>query len=37
MNTGEIVKAIVIKREGASVLEEELIRFCGNHIAGYKK
>jgi len=34
---GEIVTAIVVKKTGAFVSEEELIRFCGDHITGYKK
>jgi acyl-CoA synthetase (AMP-forming)/AMP-acid ligase II len=34
---GEIVKAVVVRREGASVSEKELIKFCGDRLAGYKK
>ncbi len=34
---GEIVKAVVVRKEGTSVSEEELIRFCGDRMAGYKK
>jgi acyl-CoA synthetase (AMP-forming)/AMP-acid ligase II len=34
---GEAVKAVVVQKEGALASEEELIRFCGEHLAGYKK
>lgn len=34
---GEAVKAIVVLKEGAVATEEEIIRFCGEHLAGYKK
>jgi acyl-CoA synthetase (AMP-forming)/AMP-acid ligase II len=34
---GEAVKAIVVLRPGASVTEQELTRFVGEHVADYKK
>ncbi len=34
---GEVPKAVVVLREGASATEEEIIKFCGEHLAGYKK
>lgn len=34
---GESVKALVQLRPGASVTPEELIAFCGERVAGYKK
>ena len=34
---GEAVKAIVVLKEGATVSEEDIIKFCGEHLAGYKK
>jgi acyl-CoA synthetase (AMP-forming)/AMP-acid ligase II len=34
---GESVKAIVRLRAGAQVTEEELISFCAERMAGYKK
>jgi long-chain acyl-CoA synthetase len=34
---GESVKAVVQLRPGASVTREELIAFCGERLAGYKK
>ena len=34
---GESVKAIVILRRGAGVSEEEIIDFCREHLASYKK
>jgi acyl-CoA synthetase (AMP-forming)/AMP-acid ligase II len=34
---GEAVKAVVQLRPGAAVEEEELIRFCGERLAGFKK
>jgi len=33
---GEAVKAVVVLKEGRAAGEEELIRFCKEHIAGYK-
>jgi len=34
---GEAVKAIIIRKENAIVSENDIIRFCGEHLAGYKK
>jgi long-chain acyl-CoA synthetase len=34
---GEAVKAIIVLKEGATASEEEIIEFCGEHLAGYKK
>jgi acyl-CoA synthetase (AMP-forming)/AMP-acid ligase II len=34
---GESIKAIVVLREGADVSEPEIIDFCKNHIASFKK
>jgi long-chain acyl-CoA synthetase len=34
---GESVKAVVVKRKGKEVSEEELIEFCKNRLASYKK
>jgi acyl-CoA synthetase (AMP-forming)/AMP-acid ligase II len=34
---GEAVKAVIVLKEGATVSEEEIIEFCGEHLAGYKK
>ncbi len=34
---GEVPKAVVVLREGATATEEEIIKFCGEHLAGYKK
>ncbi len=34
---GEAVKAIVVLKEGTKVTEEEIINFCGERLAGYKK
>ena len=34
---GEVVKAVVVLRQGAVATDEELIKFCGKHLAGYKK
>lgn len=33
---GESVAAIVVPKEGKSIDEEELIKFCREHLAGYK-
>jgi long-chain acyl-CoA synthetase len=33
---GETVKAFIVLKEGASVTEEELDRFCRNHLASFK-
>jgi acyl-CoA synthetase (AMP-forming)/AMP-acid ligase II len=34
---GEAVKAVIVLKEGAGVGEKEIIEFCGEHLAGYKK
>ena len=34
---GEAVKAVVSLKTGQSVSEEEIIRFCKDHMASYKK
>ncbi|OGP69218.1 MAG: hypothetical protein A2169_06145 [Deltaproteobacteria bacterium RBG_13_47_9] len=34
---GEAVKAFIVLRPGAAVSEAEIIKFCGEHLAGYKK
>jgi long-chain acyl-CoA synthetase len=34
---GESVKAVVALKEGAAASEEEIIDFCKEHLAGYKK
>ena len=34
---GESVKAVIVKREGAELNEEDIIRFCQNQLASYKK
>ena len=34
---GESVKAIVVLKESARATGEEIIQFCGEHLAGYKK
>jgi long-chain acyl-CoA synthetase len=34
---GEAVKAVVVLKEGATAGEKEIIDFCGEHLAGYKK
>jgi len=34
---GESVKAVVQVRDGAHVSADELIAFCGERLAGYKK
>ena len=33
---GETVKAFVVLKEGVTATEEEIIRFCGEHLARYK-
>lgn len=33
---GEVVKAVVVLREGKEATEDEVIRFCREHLAGYK-
>ncbi len=34
---GETIKAIVVKRKGAHLTEQEVIDFCRQHLASYKK
>jgi acyl-CoA synthetase (AMP-forming)/AMP-acid ligase II len=34
---GEAVKAVVVLKESATATGDEIIRFCGEHLAGYKK
>ena len=34
---GEAVHAVVVREPGAALAAEELIAFCGQHLAGYKK
>ena len=34
---GEAVKAIIVPKENASLSEEDIVRFCGERLAGYKK
>jgi acyl-CoA synthetase (AMP-forming)/AMP-acid ligase II len=34
---GEAVTVLVIPKQGASITEEEIIKYCGDHLAGYKK
>ena len=34
---GETIKAIVVKKKGTALTEQELIDFCKQHIASYKK
>ncbi|MBI4051076.1 MAG: long-chain fatty acid--CoA ligase [Elusimicrobia bacterium] len=34
---GELVKAVVVLREGMVATEEEIIQFCKNHLASFKK
>jgi acyl-CoA synthetase (AMP-forming)/AMP-acid ligase II len=34
---GEVAKAIIVLKEGGSASEEEIIKFCGEHLASYKK
>jgi long-chain acyl-CoA synthetase len=34
---GEAVKAIIVTKENAVASEDEIIRFCGERLAGYKK
>jgi acyl-CoA synthetase (AMP-forming)/AMP-acid ligase II len=34
---GEAVHAVVVAEPGQAVTSEQLIRFCGDHLAGYKK
>jgi len=34
---GESVKAVVVLKEGTAASEEEIIDFCREHLASYKK
>ena len=34
---GEVVKAVVVLKPGAKATDQELIAFCGENLAGYKK
>jgi len=34
---GEVVKAVVVLRNGSEATESEIKEFCGQHLAGYKK
>ena len=34
---GEAVKAIIVPRENVIISEEDIIKFCGERLAGYKK
>lgn len=34
---GEAVKGVIVLKEGTTASEEEIIKFCGEHLAGYKK
>jgi long-chain acyl-CoA synthetase len=34
---GEAVHAVVVRREGAALSDKDVIAFCGEHLAGYKK
>ncbi len=34
---GEIVKAVIVLKDGAQATEREIKDFCGKHLAGYKK
>jgi len=34
---GEVPKAVIVLKQGASATGEEIIKFCGEHLAGYKK
>lgn len=34
---GEIVKAVIVQKEGVRVTEGEIIEFCGRSLAGFKK
>jgi long-chain acyl-CoA synthetase len=34
---GESVKAVIVPKEGAKVTEEEILEFCGERLASYKK
>lgn len=34
---GEAVKAVIVLKEGTDVSEAEIIKYCGDRLAGYKK
>ena len=34
---GEVVKACIVKKEGSKINEDDLINFCKDRIASYKK
>ena len=34
---GESVKAVVVRKKGASLTEQEIIEYCKAHLASYKK
>ncbi len=34
---GEAVKAVIVLKEGATASEEDIVKFCGEHLASYKK
>ncbi|MGD0233633.1 MAG: long-chain-fatty-acid--CoA ligase [Syntrophorhabdales bacterium] len=34
---GEVVKAVIVLKEGAQASEAEIIEFCGKNLAGFKK
>lgn len=34
---GEVVKAVIVPKQGAHVTEAEIIDFCGKNLAGFKK
>jgi long-chain acyl-CoA synthetase len=34
---GEVVKAVVVCRDGTKVTDKEIIEFCGKNLAGFKK
>ena len=34
---GEAVKALIVMREGITVSEADIIKFCGDYLADYKK
>jgi acyl-CoA synthetase (AMP-forming)/AMP-acid ligase II len=34
---GEVVKAVIVPKQGVQVAEAEIIEFCGRNLAGFKK
>jgi len=34
---GEVVKAVIVPKQGVQVTEKEIIEFCGKNLAGFKK